>query len=380
MKIFAADLWPALGATQTFGDATQLELARNQMRLRQLIENVLLYDEVILPTDNFLSLNVLAQAFGPEAIAILIDEGILKFVRFTGMLAYAGAGNGLTIIKLAGSGTSNKPIGPMWLPTGVAAKEILCSQPGIRELRAKQIAAKVVHATKEIDLDGIREMLRARTYESATSAELDAALRVHSDNPNTLGIRADQLRLLGNFQDDKIERDDIDKLMLVARTQLELIGREKANCDDISTLSPIGKVLATRLHPDTSLQSLSEISDVPDLGTSVMQGATTVTQIVNLRNSKHWREFVIWFHENCGKEPRHVAKEYVKLLKGTARLDTAFFKTLRLLIATGVGVLNPPAGVAVAVADSFLLPKIKEPSPKYFIERLEQLSPQQTRK
>ena len=243
MKILAADLWPP-GRNVSYAEASKLELVRGQMRLRQLIENVLLYDQVVLPTDNFLSLRFLAQAFGVEALAILMDEDILKFNRFSGQLAYAGASHGLTVIKVdvARTAQAKGSVGAAWMPTGVAATAILSDLPGITPLRAKQIAAKVVHATKETELSAIIAKLRGSTYEAAHSSEMDPRLRLSNPNLNDLGIRADQVRILGDLE-DRNASDDIDKLMLIARTELELFAKEKNGCDDLSTLSPWGRYL-----------------------------------------------------------------------------------------------------------------------------------------
>ena len=334
------------------------------MRLRQLVENVLLYEQVILPTDDFVSLRVLAQAFGPEALAILLDAEILKFRRFKGALAYVGAGNGLSVIKM-GVGESKRPLGPMWLPTGVAATAILAEMPGVSPLRAKQIAAKIVHSTREVDLDTLQDALRSRTYASARVSRLNSRLGIPNRDLRNLGIRPDQLRLVGSLEENTNPKDDIDKLMIVARTQLELIAKEQSDCDDLSTLSPVGKILAARERTESALSHLYEITDVPDLGTAVMQGAISMAQIVELRSSRHWLEFSRWFHETCRKEPTKVAKEYVKLLKTAGPLDTPFFKVVRILASTIVGIVSPVAGVVAAAADSFLVPKLKEPSAKY---------------
>lgn len=379
VKILSADLWPVVGAGQTFGDASGQALATSQMRLRQLIENVLLYDQVVLPTDDFISLRVLAQTFGAEAIAILLDEEILKFQRFRGILAYTGAGNGLNVIKVdvARSVADNKPVGPMWLPTGVAAASILAELPGVTPLRARQIAAKVIHATKETDLDNVRMELRNRTRTAALSEMMAPQLKISNSDLDNLGIAPDQLRLLGSLENYS-PTDDIDKLMAIARTQVELLAKEESSCDDLSTLSPVGKILATKLEGDTSLGRLFEISDVPDLGTAVMRNAITISEIVKLRQSRHWSEFVKWFHEACASDPQRVGKEYVKLLKSEAPLDTGFFRIVRFFVTTVAGFISPALGVAVAAGDSLLIPRLKEPSAKYFIENLEQVSAKQS--
>jgi len=139
----------------------------------------------------------------------------------------------------------------------------------------------------------------------------------------------------------------------------------------------VGKVLATKLGNSTSLNCLYEITDVPDLGAGTMHGAISLEQIIKLRNSRHWREFANWFHEVCATEPNRVGREYVKLLRAEGKIDSPFFKTIRLLISSVVGLISPLAGVAASAADTFLVPRLKEPSAKYFVEELEQLSANQ---
>ncbi len=378
MKILAADLWPSGYPERTYGEASTHELVNGQTRLRQFVENILLYDQVIVPTDNFLSLRFLSLAFGSDALAILSDEGILKFRRLNGTVVYAGAGHGITVVKVDVHESRKKgaPVNPAWLPTGVAATALFSELPGVSAIRAKQLAAKVVHATKEIDLDMFREELRTRTYTSALSNTMDSRLRISKRALDKLELPPDQLRTAGSLE-SYAPADDIDKFMLVARTQLELIAKEQSGCNDISTLSPVGKILAATPRVATSLERLYQITDVPDIGAAAMQSAISMNAIVELRNSKHWREFVKWFHETCATEPDRVGREYVKLLKLPALLDSPFYKTVRLLISTVAGVINPLAGVVVAAADTYIVPNLKEPSAKYFIERLEQLAAEQ---
>lgn len=378
-KILAADLWPPGRNDQPFKDAGATAIADGKVRLKQLIENVLLYDQVVVPTDNLLSLHVLAKVFGPESIATLIDEGILRFQRFNGQLVYAGAGRGLTAIKVnvSESVKNGRPVGPAWLPTGIAATAILEQMHGVEPRRAKQIAAKVISVTKEIDLDTILRPLRDRTFEAAHSPAIET-LAIDKDNLDDLGIRADQLRLVGEWNEAWM--DDIQKLLAIARTQHELFAKEQSGCDDMSTLSPVGKIIAPNANAKTSLHHLYEITDVPDVGAATMHGAVTIDQVLKFRNTRNWEQFAKWFHETCSSDPNSVGREYVKLLRSEAPLDTNFFKTVRLLVSTAIGVISPIGGIIAAAADTFLLPKIKEASAKYFVDDLEQLALSQVNK
>jgi hypothetical protein len=375
MKILAADLWPSGYPERTYGEATNHELVHGKARLHQLIENVLLYDQVVVPTDNLLSFQFLARAFGPETLAVLLDAEVLKFRRFIGTPIYAGGGVGLTVVKVdvPASLKANASVRPSWLPTGLAATAILSELPGVSLRRAKQIAAKIVHATQETDLDSIRIEMRNRTFASALSSEIEPSLKISGGNLDDLGLESNKLKTAGSLE-DFTPGDDVDRLMLIARVQLELIAKQLSACDDVSTLAPIGKVLHAHRTKETSMDRLCRISQVPDIGTAVMQGAISIEEVIKLRESKHWREFVEWFHYTCAREPDRVAREYVKLLKLPSLMDTPFFRTVRFFISTLAGLANPIAGIATAAADAFLIPKLREPSAKYFIEKLEQLA------
>jgi hypothetical protein len=59
-------------------------------------------------------------------------------------------------------------------------------------------------------------------------------------------------------------------------------------------------------------------------------------------------------------------------------VDGFLGRTIRFLATTAVGVVNPIAGVAAAAADAYGVPLVRRPSAKFFVERLEQLSPRQS--
>jgi len=372
-KIFAADLWPVSGATSKFLAEASQQLAQGQMRLRQLVENLLFYDQVILPVDDFIGLKVLGDAFGTEGVATMIDAEVLRFARVHGSLAYAGEGHGLVTISAVDRASGPTP--PMWMPTGVAARAIFAAIEGEDNRRAKQMGAKVASYTKDIQLGHYSKLIEERAFAAVRSASISPDLAIPELNLRSLpGKKNNEIVVTGPLNQPLEPNNDIGRLMRVARTELEIVGKEVTQCSDISTLSPIGKVIAA--HTATAMTTLFQITDVPDVGEATLRGALNLQQIISLRESRNWQEFVRWFHEACNSDSDQVGREYVKLLKKAGPLDTAFFKTVRILVPTVLGLMPGGAaiGVLVEAADTFLLQKIKEPSPKYFIEELEQLT------
>ena len=56
---------------------------------------MLLYDKVIVPTHDFMSVVILISVFGEDGVAELIENNAVSFVRVKGALAYIGNGGGL---------------------------------------------------------------------------------------------------------------------------------------------------------------------------------------------------------------------------------------------------------------------------------------------
>ena len=187
------------------------------------------------------------------------------------MLAYVGEGHGISVMSAVSPGNTGQPLGPMWLPIGVAAYSILREVPGTTDLRARQMAVKIASATREIDLGHFRAEIRDNTKAVALSHLLDESLKIRSpDLENLPGKTANQITIPSKFRQPLEPDNDIGRLLRIARTQQEIIAQHQTNCEDLSTLSPIGKVLST--ETGAVLRHLYEITDAPDVGTAVIRG------------------------------------------------------------------------------------------------------------
>lgn len=374
-KILAADMWPAM----TFGDPNGIYsdfLATGRPRFKGLLESILLFDEIHVPTDSFMSLTLLVGVLGEHAIHELLDSGVLRFLRLRGGLVYIGNGGGLLPYEIH---SKEKRPHAQFSALDEAIKWALGgldSQPDI-----KALMPKVIEATQEIDISGLVGAVRERTYRTILdSYDLRNAFALRNTSLDHLsGIAPNQVRTWGGF--DKPNReplDEIDVTLRIARSYLEAIAAERIGGADITTATPIGFVVAqeeARQKLDFSI--LHQISDVPDIGEVVLTEQATVSDLVKLRGSYHWPKFRNWFHEHCADDPLAVSKAYIELLKETPAADTLFGRTIRFLMTGAAGIVNPLAGVAAAALDYYVTPEIHGPSPKFFIEKLEQLAPKQ---
>mgnify|MGYP001610257198 CR=1 FL=1 len=93
-SMLAADMW----AVFNFDDSNrryQKFLQQGRPRFTHLLDGLLLYEDVVIPTQDFVSLTVLVGVLGEQAVIDLLEAGDLRFVRLRGAFAYVGNGGGV---------------------------------------------------------------------------------------------------------------------------------------------------------------------------------------------------------------------------------------------------------------------------------------------
>jgi hypothetical protein len=343
-------------------------------RFSGFIENLLLYDNIVVPTDDFMSLTILVGVLGEKAISALLADGALKFVRFRGSLSYIGNGGGLRPFSIT---KDDRSVLPQWGDTEAA---IYWALDGLNvPVNIRQLSRQVLAVTQEVDLGSIEALIRDQTYRAILdSPPLRATFAIRNTNLDHLsGIEPNGVRVYGGVEAEVRESpgDEIDTVLMIARTFLERYAEQATACDDGRTTTPIGHVLAA--VPGPSLSTLRQFTNIPNVADLVLAKEIETKKIISLRNTRDWRSFTSWFHQSCRDDPMRAAREYIGLLKQVPMVDKAPLKIVRLLVTTVIGLVNPIGGIAAAAGDMFGTEKLRSPSPKHFIERLEQLTKKQ---
>src|SRR5262245_44151519 len=68
-----------------------------------LVQQLLLYDTIVIPTHDFGILRALVAWFGFDLLQDALQRKVLRFVRVRGVLAYVGNGGGLHMSELRGT-------------------------------------------------------------------------------------------------------------------------------------------------------------------------------------------------------------------------------------------------------------------------------------
>jgi hypothetical protein len=369
-----------------FGDPNeryQQFLRVGKPRFQSFIESLLLHDQIVVPTDDYMSLAVLLGVLGQDPVVDLIDGGTISFLRVKGALAYIGNGGGIQAYEILHNRKNRSPFcAPLdeainWAIGGLAAK-----------VDSNLVVRKAMDATQEVALSTIVDAVRHETYmDILGSSDLRALFAIRNEDMSHLaGVEPNQVRIYGGPDAKDQRSDEIGSVLQLAHANVELRVAEAAGCEDSSTSSPVGHVLKAKeervsaaLSAKESFLVLREISGIPDVGELVLSKRVALRQLMRLRSSRSGEQFREWFHKNCRDDPVKTGKEYVALLKEVPAAQSGLGRVMRFLVTQGLGVVNPVVGGVASAVDSFFLDRLwRGASPKFFIERLEQLADYRT--
>jgi hypothetical protein len=380
MKIFAADMW----AIFNFDDPNlryQKFLASGRPSFKGFLENILLYDEIIVPTQDFLSLTILVGVLGEKAVIELLEAGRLKFLRVKGSLGYIGNGGGLQAFEM-----QEKDEQPISLNCPLETAITWAIKGLDQKVNDSSLTKLALFNSTEISIKSLSEDIRKETYaDILKSIYLPNNFSISGHNLNRLpGIGPKGVQIFGG-RNSSWKGNQIDVLLALATTNLELKLIQIINADDASTSSPIGhifKAKANRLFGNNSSVSLSKLFDItgiPDIGELILNKEFSLTDLLKLTTSANGIEFRQWFHENCRSDPNSIVREYIKLLKSVPGIQSVTSRIIRFVVTSAIGFV-PVIGQVASAIDAFFVDKlIKGTSAKYFIQDLEQLTKNSTK-
>jgi hypothetical protein len=349
-------------------------LSRGREPFKRLIENLILYDSIVIPTQDFLSITVLVGVLGEDEVIELLKAKSIQFLRSKGALAYIGNGGGVQSYLIGGP---NQPLEAFCAPMDEAidwALNGLNPKP-----KSRALPNLIAESTTEFEISKVAKDVKHETYmDILKSPELRSYFAIRNTDMDRLeGINPNQVRVFGG-RDGNWSGDEIDTVMAITSANIELRMMEMTSADDTITENPIRVLLnakATRTLERSSNESFTEFKEIaglPDIGEVVLQKQISLSKIVELSKSKDANKFREWFHVNCRKDTITTAKEYSNLLKHVPLVQKFPARTLRFILTNLAGFTHPAAGVGASVVDSFFIDGLlRGNSPKFFIEKLE---------
>jgi hypothetical protein len=383
-SLFVGDMWAVFNFANP-NERYQRFLQNGKPRFTHLLDGLLLYEEAVIPTQDFMSLALLAGVLGERTIIDLLESGDLRFVRVKGGIAYIGSGRGLEPFEMLDENQK---------PTACFANEddtISWALNGLNPpLTDPALPKAVLSRTITLDVTQLRNELRRETYSDIlNSGHLRNLFAIRNkDLDHLIGIEAGQVRCFGGADEESRDKDEIDTVLHICAANLELRVAQFAKCDDSSTANPVGHLLKAKIDrtfgtevPFRSLVHLMELEGIPDIASAVLENpiesrSTLLTNLMKVKRSRDGAEFRKWFHESCRGEHRDVARNYVELLKRIPTVNRMPLRILRFLLTSAIGVIpviGNVLGVGASAIDSFFVERwFRGASPKFFIENLKQ--------
>lgn len=382
-KIFAADLWPHV-STSTHRETIE-RLARTGVSgaAKRLLESVLLHDQIVIPTNDYINAAFLLNSLGERNVRRLLEANVIRFLRVRGALGYGGNGTGLM-----GLWTFNQTGSPaLYVADPDQAFAGACQLLNFDPQDLPSLNRLVVQASDDIDIRTYLKVVEGTTYgDLSADANISKVFQLDKHPIKHLpGLNENQIRIFGD-RALRNQGDSIDIVLMYAAANLEIAAAYSQGCQDVATRMPIASVLESKRHQDGIHQTVptsdlfSEIrhyTDIPDIGEAVLRGTISIDHLLRIRESRDAARFREWFHERCRESPDGVAKEIISLLQTNTPIQANALpvKVMRIIVTAAVGIAGFWPGLVASALDTFLADKLMPgpPSPKFFIERLRKL-------
>lgn len=366
--------------------------------LGALVRRLILFEQVVIDSYAMRELPPLINAIGPDSFVNLLESRAL-LIRADGWVIGETGSGGL----VPGWGSSPLPhlhysLSPL-VPHDTEAHVKLC----LGEIRDMELGKRTSQSVRRAIVDALlyfpenagTETLEAMPHDltrnlnlvySATAAALakrldrtvgdDAfAIRITQVDENVFGAEtniADQFDLTDEetdtvVQDALLAIGGLNQRIEEMKGYRSIIGFRET---ELGLVQEKLSFLMRELDPDAQEERFERIITLAGLpNPETAAGSVDIEKLLKARDSEELREFRHWLRtldEATDKEiEERVASVRAKL---SSAVHSSAGKTIRFLTGTGVGAVNPIAGIAVGVADQFLVERLfPEPGPLSFI-------------
>ena len=314
----------------------------NEIAAPHIAQNLLLYDEIILPS---YAVKPLYLLLGSTNFKALVLSGSVKFFYKPGFF---------TIIQKKG-----KPWGELHHMDIVRDEN---DETGKQQqskgdvLISDELWALAQTNTIEIQPENV-------TYDVFN--ELDKDINEGSLKMD-FGLKKTNAR-------DKIYYKEIPSLLLLARLNEVLYSANFLKCDNVYTEGVMQLLLDGKIQeaPYNKIFNITKrLEELPDFQKVFKDNLLSMDDVCKIRNSNACKSFRKWIL-NLGDmqyTEEEVAKEYVKLLKSESALDKFPLKTLRWLLLSMIPV--PGLSFPGAIAESVFSDMLRKRHAKYFLDSL----------
>jgi hypothetical protein len=346
---------------------------------QSLCDQLLLHDQILIPTQDYTTLAGLVRILGERNVLTLLGEERLAFVRLRGFFGYAhGEGPDGRLVGMVDP-TSRLPNSAPIQQSIEAGLSLV--QEGTNESRRLQNSAFA--CTTELELGTVVDAVHRDTYADLSQSSLwnpDYKFP-HPDLLALPGMEKMQVRVIGPGTD--ASSNLVDQCLALGLMNAELYLANRFDCASSATGSPINDCISLKLprlitQPRSQeLWNFLDYANIPDIAAPLLADRDEMAKFIKLTRSRDAKEFRRWFHGNSNLSEKDLVKAYVDLLHETPRVQGLGGKSLRMAVSVGLSVFGFGliSDAATSAIDNFVLDKfVREPGAKFFLEAFRKFS------
>ena len=344
-----------------------------------LVNQLLVFDHVLIPTIDFGIAADLVDWLGLDVAQDVLCSGVVRLVRRPHALVYVGAGLGVSTVAI-GPGP-DRPLSAaqvaMWsaVPDAVQARLDIAGLPsGYGDV--------VLGTTVEYESpsnEAFIERVEEQTYRDILSSPLLSSL-VRALEGGEAPLDLKRLPSIGANQTQALvygpPRTAPQAVLQIAEANQQLVMAGDLGLRDVYTHQGVETLLGEKLRAATGSASAEgfirvlDLAELPDVGGAVEDGRVDFSDVWTLRETPDARKFRDWLAAVDPEDPRQVERALVAALMARAPASGLGARALRLAATVGIGLLNPVAGVGASLADSVVDRLAMGWRPRIFLDRI----------
>jgi hypothetical protein len=262
---------------------------RRASTVRSLCDHLLLHDQILIPTQDYLTAAGLVRILGEHNVIALLEEERLHFVRLRGFFGY--------VRSLGPDGRllgMNDPTGKM--PNSSAVDQSI--DMGLATIKGEytehnRLKNLLIDRSHELELGSVVDATHKDAYAdlSQTSLWKDS---YRFSNPDLLvlpGVKEMEVRVIGPSTD--VTNNVIDACLALGLMNIELYLAKQFDCGSSSTGSPMGDCISLKIPRLTSDHSVPEklwhfldLAGVPDISGPLLADRGEMAKFLKLTRNR----------------------------------------------------------------------------------------------
>jgi hypothetical protein len=377
LKILAGDLSAIFNID---GVHLDLYLNRKELVVQSICDQLLLHEQILIPTQDYLTASGLVQILGEHNFIKLLEEERIRFLRMRGFFGYVrGTGPDGRLLALSADQSH---------PTSSQIDQSI--DAGLAQIKGqykehKLLKKLLIEQTHEIELQKLVDETHKDTYADLSQTPLWKD-QYKFPNPDLIalpGLGKMGIKVIGPSSD--INKNIIDTCLAIGLMNIELYLAKEFDCVSSSTGSPIGDCISFKLprltnNYDTNIKlwNFFEVAGIPDISGALLEDKTKLESYIKLTKSNDAEAFKQWFHSKKDLTEKEILKEYIEILQQTSWGQTKLGRTLRMVASLVPGAYGCEflVDAGMSAVDSFVVEKIRKKGAKFFIADLKKFSNQ----